>query len=123
MLLKCFLLLFVVPTLSWWNQSFIFVNFETGDLFMVCIQKMQSDCPRNRFFCDSVNIFSYQGNLTMVSFFNFTTVIFNTLICYFSRICGSPTPAVWPDVISLPLFNSIKLKKTYRRRLRDEYSM
>ncbi|CAF5112855.1 unnamed protein product, partial [Rotaria socialis] len=25
-----------------------------------------------------------------------------------SRLCGSPTPAVWPDVINLPLFATLK---------------
>ncbi|KAM6971651.1 cyclin-dependent kinase 13 [Tautogolabrus adspersus] len=39
-----------------------------------------------------------------------------------SRICGSPCPAVWPDVIKLPFFNTMKPKKQYRRRLREEYS-
>ncbi|XP_072260104.1 cyclin-dependent kinase 12 isoform X2 [Pyxicephalus adspersus] len=39
-----------------------------------------------------------------------------------SRLCGSPCPAVWPDVIKLPYFNSMKPKKQYRRRLREEFS-
>ncbi|KAM6953697.1 cyclin-dependent kinase 13 [Aplochiton taeniatus] len=39
-----------------------------------------------------------------------------------SRICGSPCPAVWPDVIKLPYFNTMKPKKQYRRRLREEFS-
>ncbi|XP_072179057.1 uncharacterized protein [Diadema setosum] len=39
-----------------------------------------------------------------------------------SRICGTPTPAVWPDVIRLPLFNTMKPKKVYNRRLREEFS-
>ncbi|XP_078254447.1 cyclin-dependent kinase 13-like isoform X2 [Rhinoraja longicauda] len=38
------------------------------------------------------------------------------------RICGGPCPAVWPDVIKLPYFHTMKLKKQYRRRLREEYS-
>jgi serine/threonine protein kinase len=38
-----------------------------------------------------------------------------------SRLCGSPTPAVWPDVIHLPLFNTLKQKKSYRRKLREEF--
>ncbi|XP_028405275.1 cyclin-dependent kinase 12-like [Dendronephthya gigantea] len=38
-----------------------------------------------------------------------------------SRICGTPTPAVWPDVINLPHFSTIKPKKQYRRRLVEEY--
>ncbi|XP_062263502.1 cyclin-dependent kinase 12 isoform X1 [Platichthys flesus] len=39
-----------------------------------------------------------------------------------SRLCGSPSPAVWPDVIKLPLFNTMKPKKQYRRRLREEFA-
>ncbi|XP_034038339.1 cyclin-dependent kinase 13 [Thalassophryne amazonica] len=39
-----------------------------------------------------------------------------------SRICGSPSPAVWPDVIKLPFFNTMKPKKQYRRRLREEFA-
>ncbi|CAE1261232.1 CDK12_13 [Acanthosepion pharaonis] len=39
-----------------------------------------------------------------------------------SRTCGCPCPAVWPDVIKLPLFHSVKPKKQYRRRLREEFS-
>ncbi|XP_075702188.1 cyclin-dependent kinase 12 [Rhinoderma darwinii] len=38
-----------------------------------------------------------------------------------SRLCGSPCPAVWPDVIKLPYFNTMKPKKQYRRRLREEF--
>jgi len=39
-----------------------------------------------------------------------------------SRLCGSPTPAVWPDVIHLPLFSTFKQKKLYRRRLKEEFA-
>ncbi|XP_063181665.1 cyclin-dependent kinase 13 isoform X3 [Chroicocephalus ridibundus] len=39
-----------------------------------------------------------------------------------SRICGSPCPAVWPDVIKLAYFNTMKPKKQYRRKLREEFS-
>ncbi|XP_069469394.1 cyclin-dependent kinase 13 isoform X2 [Ambystoma mexicanum] len=38
-----------------------------------------------------------------------------------SRICGSPCPGVWPDVIKLPYFNTMKPKKQYRRKLREEF--
>ncbi|MGH0132014.1 UNVERIFIED_CONTAM: hypothetical protein FKN15_071515 [Acipenser sinensis] len=38
------------------------------------------------------------------------------------RICGSPCPAIWPDVIKLPYFNTMKPKKQYRRRLREEFA-
>ncbi|XP_052651995.1 cyclin-dependent kinase 13 isoform X7 [Harpia harpyja] len=39
-----------------------------------------------------------------------------------SRICGSPCPAVWPDVIKLAYFNTMKPKKQYRRKLREEFA-
>jgi len=39
-----------------------------------------------------------------------------------SRLCGSPTPAVWPNVIKLPLFHTLQAKKVHRRRLREEFS-
>ena len=38
-----------------------------------------------------------------------------------SRLCGTPTPAVWPSVIKLPLFHTFKAKKHCRRRLRDDF--
>ncbi|KAK9501455.1 hypothetical protein O3M35_012174 [Rhynocoris fuscipes] len=38
-----------------------------------------------------------------------------------SRMCGTPTPAVWPTVIELPLWHMLKAKKVHRRRLRDEF--
>ncbi|KAK5644352.1 hypothetical protein RI129_005652 [Pyrocoelia pectoralis] len=38
-----------------------------------------------------------------------------------SRLCGTPTPAVWPSVIELPNFNLLKPKKIYRRRIREEF--
>ncbi|XP_022079764.1 LOW QUALITY PROTEIN: cyclin-dependent kinase 13-like [Acanthaster planci] len=40
-----------------------------------------------------------------------------------SRICGTPAPAVWPEVIRLPLFHTIKPKKNYNRKLRDEFAL
>ena len=39
------------------------------------------------------------------------------------KTCGTPTPAVWPDVIRLPLFHTFKPRKQYRRRLREEFSL
>ncbi|XP_076821246.1 uncharacterized protein LOC143468130 isoform X1 [Clavelina lepadiformis] len=39
-----------------------------------------------------------------------------------SRVCGSPCPAVWPDVIRLPHFHTMKPKRQYRRRLREEFA-
>jgi len=40
-----------------------------------------------------------------------------------SRMCGSPCPAVWPDVINLPGFQSLKPKKQYKRRIREEFQI
>ncbi|KAH8877843.1 Cyclin-dependent kinase 12 [Schistosoma japonicum] len=38
-----------------------------------------------------------------------------------SRVCGYPDPAIWPNVEKLPFYSTIKPKKMYRRRLREEY--
>ncbi|XP_013119253.2 cyclin-dependent kinase 12 [Stomoxys calcitrans] len=38
-----------------------------------------------------------------------------------SKVCGSPVPAVWPNVIKLPLFHTLRQKRTYRRRLREDF--
>ncbi|GJQ80306.1 hypothetical protein Trydic_g12190 [Trypoxylus dichotomus] len=40
-----------------------------------------------------------------------------------SKLCGTPTPAVWPSVIKLPLFYTLKPKKLHRRRIREEFIM
>lgn len=39
-----------------------------------------------------------------------------------SRTCGTPQPSIWPDVINLPFYDSLKPKKIYRRRLREDFS-
>ncbi|XP_011632902.1 cyclin-dependent kinase 12 isoform X2 [Pogonomyrmex barbatus] len=39
-----------------------------------------------------------------------------------SRVCGTPTPAVWPSVIKLPHWHTLKPKKQHRRRLREDFS-
>lgn len=39
-----------------------------------------------------------------------------------SRLCGSPVPSSWPAVINLPLWGTLRPKKVYRRKLREEYS-
>lgn len=31
-------------------------------------------------------------------------------------------PAEWPEVIKLPNFQTFKFKKTYRRRLKEEFA-
>jgi len=40
-----------------------------------------------------------------------------------SRTCGSPSPAVWPEVVFLPYFHTIRPKKDYPRRLRQDYDL
>ncbi|XP_077299652.1 cyclin-dependent kinase 12 isoform X2 [Arctopsyche grandis] len=40
-----------------------------------------------------------------------------------SRLCGTPTPGVWPSVIKLPLWHTLKPKKIHRRRVREEFSL
>ncbi|GAB6033576.1 Cyclin-dependent kinase 12 [Chamberlinius hualienensis] len=40
---------------------------------------------------------------------------------FISRLCGTPCPAVWPNVINLPLFHTFKPKKHHTRRLREEF--
>jgi len=37
-----------------------------------------------------------------------------------SKRCGSPQPGNWPNVINLPLWTSFRLKRNYRRRLRED---
>ena len=39
-----------------------------------------------------------------------------------SRVCGSPEPRIWPNVVKLPFFRSMRPKKTHRRRLREEFA-
>lgn len=48
-----------------------------------------------------------------------------SVLCFVlvSRLCGSPCPAAWPDVIKLPYFNTMRPKKQYRRRLREEFAL
>lgn len=39
------------------------------------------------------------------------------------RTCGTPNPSTWPNVELLPYYDMIaKQKKTYKRRVREDYS-
>lgn len=38
------------------------------------------------------------------------------------KICGTPNIALWPSVVNLPFWNTLKNKKFYRRRLKEELS-
>jgi len=44
------------------------------------------------------------------------------LLSVISRLCGTPNPAVWPDVIRLPLWSAFRPHKIYRRRVIEEFS-
>ncbi len=37
-----------------------------------------------------------------------------------SCLCGTPTPANWPEVINLPMFQKFKFKEQHRRKLKEE---
>ena len=38
-----------------------------------------------------------------------------------SIVCGSPSTAVWPTVVHLPRFYTVKTRPQYQRRLRSEF--
>ncbi|EGT52238.1 hypothetical protein CAEBREN_22013 [Caenorhabditis brenneri] len=38
-----------------------------------------------------------------------------------SKTCGSPNPDFWPELTELPVWNSFKQRRTYQRRIREEY--
>ena len=40
-----------------------------------------------------------------------------------SRVCGTPTPADWPDIVKLPGWGTMKPKKSYRRRINDDFKV
>lgn len=62
-------------------------------------------------------------NILFAIFLSLRLFVSTNRFLSFSRICGSPCPAVWPDVIKLPFFNTMKPKKQYRRRLREEFAL
>lgn len=39
-----------------------------------------------------------------------------------SSLCGTPTPEVWPDVVNMPLYRTMKPKKMEFRRVKEEFS-
>ncbi|PAA75030.1 hypothetical protein BOX15_Mlig001619g5 [Macrostomum lignano] len=39
-----------------------------------------------------------------------------------SQVCGTPTPAVWPSVIRLRDFGTLKPRRLHRRRLREDFA-
>ncbi|VDN35829.1 unnamed protein product [Gongylonema pulchrum] len=51
----------------------------------------------------------FQGNSEMVQ------------LDVISKLCGTPSPENWPDVIKLPLYVSFRPKRTFPRVLRDTF--
>ncbi|KAM3957165.1 cyclin-dependent kinase 12-like [Aphomia sociella] len=39
-----------------------------------------------------------------------------------SRVCGTPVPAVWPGVVRLPLWHTLRPKRFHKRCLRDTFA-
>ncbi|XP_052741574.1 cyclin-dependent kinase 12 isoform X2 [Bicyclus anynana] len=39
-----------------------------------------------------------------------------------SRVCGTPTPAVWPNVVKLPLWHTLRPKRFHKRCVREQFS-
>ncbi|VDM68679.1 unnamed protein product, partial [Strongylus vulgaris] len=39
-----------------------------------------------------------------------------------SKVCGTPSPANWPDVEKMPLYSTLRSKRQYVRCLREEFS-
>lgn len=40
-----------------------------------------------------------------------------------SKLCGTPSPEVWPDVVNLPLFASYRPRRYYRRVLKETFQL
>uniref|UniRef100_A0A8C0LED3 Cyclin dependent kinase 12 n=1 Tax=Canis lupus dingo TaxID=286419 RepID=A0A8C0LED3_CANLU len=97
------------------TQGIMFLQSRLVDFFKhlmdLCFKKISSKCC---VLCILGELFTkkpiFQANLELAQ------------LELISRLCGSPCPAVWPDVIKLPYFNTMKPKKQYRRRLREEFS-
>ncbi|XP_052753316.1 cyclin-dependent kinase 12 isoform X2 [Galleria mellonella] len=39
-----------------------------------------------------------------------------------SRVCGTPVPGVWPGVVRLPLWHTLRPKRFHKRCLRDQFA-
>ena len=49
-------------------------------------------------------------------------ILLYVCVLFCSKVCGTPTPAEWPEVVNLPLFHVLKPRKIYRRRVKEEYA-
>uniref|UniRef100_A0A2K5J2J5 Cyclin-dependent kinase 12 n=1 Tax=Colobus angolensis palliatus TaxID=336983 RepID=A0A2K5J2J5_COLAP len=93
--------------------------------FMKQLMEGLDYCHKKNFLHRDIKCSNILLNNRLISFL-FSSDLFTNLelaqLELISRLCGSPCPAVWPDVIKLPYFNTMKPKKQYRRRLREEFS-
>lgn len=39
-----------------------------------------------------------------------------------SRVCGTPVPGVWPNVVNLPLWHTLRPKRFHKRCVRDQFA-
>ncbi|XP_060803149.1 cyclin-dependent kinase 12 isoform X2 [Amyelois transitella] len=39
-----------------------------------------------------------------------------------SRVCGTPVPGVWPNVVNLPLWHTLRPKRFHKRCVREQFS-
>ncbi|XP_050351183.1 cyclin-dependent kinase 12 isoform X4 [Nymphalis io] len=39
-----------------------------------------------------------------------------------SRVCGTPTPGVWPNVVKLPLWHTLRPKRFHKRCVREQFA-
>ncbi|KAJ8722297.1 hypothetical protein PYW08_004699 [Mythimna loreyi] len=39
-----------------------------------------------------------------------------------SRVCGTPVPGVWPNVVNLPLWHTLRPKKFHKRCVREQFA-
>ncbi|XP_075977981.1 cyclin-dependent kinase 12 isoform X2 [Anticarsia gemmatalis] len=39
-----------------------------------------------------------------------------------SRVCGTPVPGVWPNVVNLPLWHTLKPKRYHKRCVREQFA-
>ena len=96
----------------WWGElrcvtncwrGFLCFQFPSVDFWLLCLYNFESD-------------------VYIVMLVSQVISCPSPLLPAGSRVCGTPTPAEWPDVIKLPFFQNFKFKKIYRRRVKEEYS-
>lgn len=39
-----------------------------------------------------------------------------------SRVCGTPAPGVWPNVVKLPLWHTLRPKRFHKRCVREQFA-